>query len=43
MSSGIVEVTLPPSWTQDGQVILQQDNPVPLTVIGMTFEVSVGG
>jgi len=43
MTSGVVEVTVPPAWTQDGQVVLQQDNPVPLTVIGMTFEVSVGG
>lgn len=43
LASGLVEVTLPPAWTQDGQVILQQDNPVPLTIVGMTFEVSVGG
>lgn len=42
LASGIIEATLLPAWTQDGQVIIQQQNPVPLTVIGMTFEVSVG-
>lgn len=42
LASGVIEATLLPAWTQDGQVIIQQQNPVPLTVIGMTFEVSVG-
>ena len=42
LSSTTIEATLLPAWTQDGQVLIQQQNPVPLTVIGMTFEVSVG-
>jgi hypothetical protein len=38
-----VPVLLSPSWQAAGQVVVQQDNPVPLTVIGMVLETSIGG
>ena len=38
-----VEVTLRPSWNSDGSVYVLQDKPLPLTVTGMTVEVSIGG
>jgi hypothetical protein len=38
-----VPVLLTPSWQAGGQVVVQQDNPVPLTVIGMVLETSIGG
>jgi len=38
-----VEVLVTPSWQDSGQVYVRQDNPLPLTVVGMTIEVSIGG
>tara|TARA_R110002020_G_scaffold59228_1_gene161701 strand:+ start:2810 stop:7039 length:4230 start_codon:yes stop_codon:yes gene_type:complete len=39
----LVQVTLPASWDDDGQVVIQQDTPLPLTVSGLTIEVASGG
>lgn len=36
------EVLLDPMWQNDGVVLIQQDEPFPFTVIGLTFETSVG-
>lgn len=41
--TGEARVTLNPSWTDGGQVHIRQTDPLPLTVVGMTLEVSVGG
>jgi hypothetical protein len=41
--SDFVEVTMPPSWTDEGQIVIQQDKPLPLTIAGMTLEVATGG
>ena len=38
-----VRVDLIPSWDDGGQVYVRQTAPLPLTVVGMTLEVSVGG
>ena len=38
-----IEVMLTPSWQQSGQVYIRQADPLPLTVVGMTLEVSIGG
>ena len=38
-----VEVMVTPSWQDSGQVYVRQSNPLPLTVVGMTIEVSIGG
>lgn len=38
-----VEVMVTPSWQRDGQVYIRQSDPLPMTVVGLTFEVSVGG
>jgi hypothetical protein len=37
-----VPVMVTPSWQADGQVLIRQTNPVPLTIVGMTLEVSMG-
>lgn len=37
------QVTLPGSWNEDGQVLVQQNDPLPLIIVGMTLEVSGGG
>jgi hypothetical protein len=38
-----IEVLLTPSWQNSGQVFVRQSDPLPLTVIGMTLEVAIGG
>ena len=34
---------MPPSWNDEGQIVIQQDKPLPLTIAGMTLEVATGG
>jgi hypothetical protein len=38
-----IEIVLHPSWNEDGQVYIRQADPLPLTVSGLTIEVSLGG
>lgn len=38
-----VEVTLSPSWGRNGSVVVQQKYPLPLTIVGMTLDVTLGG
>lgn len=38
-----IELTIPPAWAPDGRVTITQSNPLPLTVVGITAEVSIGG
>lgn len=38
-----IDVTLLPAWQRYGQVLLKHSEPVPLSVLGMTYEVAVGG
>lgn len=41
--TGIERVVLDPLWSQDGQMWLQVDTPVPATVLGCALDVSIGG
>jgi hypothetical protein len=41
--SGVFEVLLPAGWGLDGQLYLRQQAPLPLTIVSMTTEMSVGG
>ena len=34
---------LTPSWQDNGHLFVLQTDPLPLTVVGMTLEVAVGG
>lgn len=43
LQSQEVPVMSTPSWQNDGTVLIRQSNPVPLTIIGMTLEVGIGG
>lgn len=43
LRSDEVEVMVTPSWQDAGQVYVRQSNPLPLTVVGMTIEASIGG
>lgn len=39
----LLPLVLSPSWQEGGQIIIRQPNPLPLTVVGLTLEVSIGG
>lgn len=38
-----VEVMVSPSWQRSGQVLVRQVDPLPLTVVGLTVDVALGG
>ena len=38
-----VTVVLTPSWQQGGQIFIRQSDPLPLTIVGLTLEVGIGG
>jgi hypothetical protein len=38
-----LQVLTTPSWQQQGQTLIRQEQPLPLTVIGLTLEVVIGG
>ena len=43
LKSDEIEVVLSPSWSRGGQVIVQHDTPLPLTVVSLSFDVTLGG
>ncbi|MBU6407844.1 MAG: hypothetical protein KGS44_12025, partial [Alphaproteobacteria bacterium] len=43
LQTGEVEVDISPAWTTEGQVVVRQVDPVPLTIVSMTTTVSFGG
>jgi hypothetical protein len=38
-----IGVKLTPTWRQAGRVYVRQSDPLPLTIVGLTLEVSIGG
>lgn len=40
--SGDERVIMDPSWNVEGQICLQQDNPLPATVLGVVPEIAIG-
>ena len=43
LQTGTVEMTVLPSWSYDTTLVVRQTDPLPVTVLGMTAEVNVGG
>lgn len=43
LKSDEIMVMLTPSWAASGQVYIRQNDPLPLTLVGLTLEVSLGG
>lgn len=41
--TGLKSITLSPSWNKDGQIVIQQRDPLPMTILSITPEVIVGG
>lgn len=38
-----VAARVPDNWTDDGQILIEQDDPLPLTITSLVLEVAVGG
>ena len=43
LKSDEILVVLTPTWAASGQIYVRQSDPLPLTIVGMTLEVSIGG
>lgn len=43
LRSGQAEITLSPQWNDNGQILVRQENPLPLTVVSITAEMAIGG
>lgn len=43
LKSEEVQIVLTPSWADSGSVYVRQNDPLPLSIVSMTLEVSVGG
>ena len=43
LKSEEIQLVLPPSWGDSGQVYIRQSDPLPLTVVSITAEVALGG
>jgi hypothetical protein len=41
--SGEVEMVIGPSWDPDASICIREDQPVPLTISAITYEVAIGG
>lgn len=40
--TGMYELTAPPQWNKDGTVKIRQEYPLPMTVLGLSVELSIG-
>lgn len=43
LRTGEIDIVVTPSWVRDGQVVVRQTDPVPLTVVSLTIELQFGG
>ena len=43
MVTGDKNVTLSPSWNKNGQIVIQQQDPLPMTLLSIISDVLVGG
>jgi hypothetical protein len=43
LKSEEVKIMLTPTWQDNGQIFVRQSDPLPLTIVGITVEVSIGG
>lgn len=43
LKSDEIEIVVKPSWGDSAQILIRQNDPLPLTIVSMTLEVAVGG
>jgi len=43
LHTGVDRLAILPAWTEDGEVCIEQDNPVPLTIVSVVTEYQTGG
>lgn len=41
--TGEIEISLEPSWQSGGQIFVRQSDPLPLTLVSMTIDATIGG
>ena len=41
--TGLKSLTMSPSWNKDGQIVIQQRDPLPMTILSITPDIIVGG
>lgn len=41
--SDVVEIVVSADWARDAQILIRQTDPLPLTLVSLTLEVSIGG
>ena len=41
--TGLKELTMSPSWNKNGQIVIQQRDPLPMTILSITPDIIVGG
>ena len=41
--TGLKEFTMSPSWNKNGQIVIQQRDPLPMTILSITPDIIVGG
>ena len=41
--TGLKELTMSPSWNKNGQIVIQQRDPLPMTILSITPDLIVGG
>lgn len=42
LGTGMYDMTVPAQWNRDGTVTLRQDYPLPMTILGISVELSIG-
>jgi hypothetical protein len=43
LQTGEIDILITPAWVRDGQVVVRQIDPVPLTIVSLTIELQFGG
>ena len=43
LKSEEIPILISPSWTDNGQICVRQSDPLPLTIVSLSLEVSIGG
>ena len=43
LTSDEIQLMITPTWSQSGQVYIEQSNPLPATIVGLTTEFAAGG
>jgi hypothetical protein len=43
LKTGEIEIVAKPDWNDNGKLLIRQTNPLPVSIVGVTYEVAIGG